>query len=259
MPEAEASYDEALEAATTSEQRAAVFEGLKEFHDWRGQVREAIEYRARRNEALQHSTRPPVQTAVERLVSLGLFVRAGEPAAALDSLAAIQRSLEPPWDLLGSLGAVVVFSALEDAERLSEGIMALNRMIATLGFENLRTLALEAEGRLSELEGDCELGLEKYSAALELNPARAGVHTKIGRCERKLGRLDEAAASLARTLKVRPADAEALLELALVREEAGDREAAQEQVEAALEVWAEADPGFEPAAEARALKTRLGG
>lgn len=259
MQEAEARYDEALEAANTTEQRAAVLEGLTEFHDWRGQVREAIEYRARRNEALQRSTRPPVQTAVERLVSLDLFVRAGEPAAALDSLATIQGSLEPPWDLLGSLGEVVVFSELEDAERLSEAITGLNRMIATLGFENLRTLALQAEGRLSELEGDCETGLEKYSAALELNPAQASLHTKIGRCGRKLGRLDEAAASLASTLKVRPADAEALLELALVREEAGDREAALEQVEAALEVWAKADPGFQPAAEARALKRRLGG
>ena len=135
----------------------------------------------------------------------------------------------------------------------------MQRMIATLGFENLRWLALEVEGRLSELEGDCEAGLEKYSAALELYPARASLHTKIGRCERKLGRLEEATASLGRALQVRPADAEALLELALVREAAGDREAALEHVDAALEVWAEADPGFEPAAEARALQTRLGG
>ena len=259
MPEAEARYDEALEAASTTEQRAAVLQGLQQFHDWRGQVREAIEYRARRNEMLRRSTRPPVQTAVERLLSLDLFVRAGKPAAALDSLAAIQGSLEPPWDVLGSLGAVVVFSRLEDAERLSEAITALQRMIATLGFENLRWLALEVEGRLSELEGDCESGLEKYSAALELYPARASLHTKIGRCERKLGRLEEATASLGRALQVRPADAEALLELALVSEEAGDREAALEQVDAALEVWAEADPGFKSAAEARALKTRLGG
>ena len=259
MPEAEARYGEALEAASTPEQRAVVLEGLQEFHDWRGQVREAIEYRARRNEVLQRSTRPPVQTAVERLVSLDLFVRAGEPAPALDSLAAIQRSLEPPWDILGSLGAVVVFSRLEDAERLSEAVTALNQMIATLGFENMRTLAFEAEGRLSELEGDCESGLEKYSAALELNPARASLYTKIGRCERKLGRLEEAAASLGRGLQVRPADAEALLELALVKEAAGDREGALEQVEAALEVWAAADVEFEPAAEARALQARLGG
>jgi len=259
MPEAEASYEEALEAANTTDQRAAVFEGLTQFHDWRGQVRNAIDYRARRTQELEISTRAPVQTVVDRLVSLDLFVRAGEPAAALDSLAAIQGSLEPPLHLLGSLGAVVVFSELENAERLSEAVTALNQMIAALGLEYMRTLALQAEGRLSELEGDCEAGLEKYSAALELNPSQAALHTKIGRCERKLGRLEEAAASLERTLQVRPADAEALLELALVREEAGDREGALERVDAALEVWAEADPGFEPAAEARALKTRLGG
>jgi tetratricopeptide (TPR) repeat protein len=259
MQEAEARYEEAFEAASTSEQRAAVFEGLQEFYNWRGQVRDAIEQRARRIEALQGSTHPPVQTAVHRLLSLDLFVRAGEPAAALDSLAAIQASFEPPWDLLGSLGAVVVFSELEDDERLSEAIKALNRMITALGYEYIRTLALWTEGRLNELQGDCESGLEKYSAALELTPAQASLHTEIGRCERKLGRLAEATASLGRTLRVWPADAEALLELALVREEAGDREAALEQVNAALEVWAEADPGFEPAAEARALQTRLGG
>ena len=169
----------------------------------------------------------------------------------------VEQGLE---DYLRHVGAADwTTDAPSDSERLSEAITGLNRMIATLGFENIRTLALAAEGRLSELEGDCETGLEKYSAALELNPAHASLHTKIGRCGRKLGRLDEAAASLASTLKVRPADAEALLELALVREEAGDREAALEQVEAALEVWAEADPGFEPAADARALKRRLGG
>jgi hypothetical protein len=44
-----------------------------------------------------------------------------------------------------------------------------------------------------------------------------------------------------------------------VKEAAGDREGALEQVEAALEVWAAADVEFEPAAEARALQARLGG
>jgi tetratricopeptide (TPR) repeat protein len=257
--EAEARLAEGTDAARTPEQRAEVYEEAKYFAEWRGRIREAIQHRARRRAELEASTRPPFLTAFDRLGSLGLLVEAGEAGAALDSLSSIRKTLAPPLDVMGSLGEVAVYVELEDAEKLAEAIAALDGMIQTLGFENLRWIAVRAEARLLELQGDCEQAVDRYSAAFEFEPTEVELGTDIGRCERKLGRLEDAAASLARALKVRPADAEALLELALVREAAGDREEALEQVEAALEVWSEADQAFAPAAEARALKTRLGG
>ena len=257
--EAEARLGEAAEAASTHEQRAAVYGERRELAEWRGEISAAIRYRALRTAELEASTRPPFLTTLDRLRSLDLFVEAGEGAAALDSLAAIQNELAPPWDPLGSLGAVVVYAELEDAAGLSRAVADFDQAIQTLGFENLRVIAVRAEGRLRELEGECERAVELYESAVELEPTRVVIHTDVGRCERKLGRLEEAAASLGRTLSVHAADPEALLELARVREAQGDREGALERVEAALDVWETADAGFEPAAEARALRGRLAG
>jgi tetratricopeptide (TPR) repeat protein len=257
--EAEARLAEASDAARTPVQQAQVYEELRDLAEWQGRTRAAIQYRGRQMEQLEASTFPPLLTIVNRLTSLDLFVQAGQPRAALDSLAAIQQALEPPWDLLGSIGGVVVSRELGDAESLARAVETLDRMIQALGFENLRQVALRAEGWALELEGNCARALDRFAESFALLPTKVDAHTDIGRCERKLGRLDDAEASLERVLQVRPADPKALLELARVREEAGDREGALERVEAALAVWAEADAGFEPAVEARALQARLGG
>ena len=257
--EADARLAEASDAARTPYQRAQVYENLRDLAEWRGRTLEAIQYRAQQIAELEASTFPPLLTIVNRLISLDLFVQAGQARAALDSLGSIQQALEPPWDLLGSIGEVVVYRELGDAESLARAVETLDRMIQALGFENVRSVAMRAEGWLLEIRGDCGPALDRFADALALEPTKEEIHTDIGRCERKLGRLEEAAASLGRTLQVRPADAKALLELARVKSEAGDRAEALEHVDAALEVWSQADPGYEPAAEARALRTRLGG
>ncbi|MEJ2370991.1 MAG: tetratricopeptide repeat protein [Gemmatimonadales bacterium] len=255
--EAQARLAEASDAARTPLQRAQIYEALRDLAEWQGRTHQAIQYRAQQMAELEASTFPPLLAIVNRLTSLDLFVQAGQAGAALDSLASIQEALEPPWDLAGSIGEVVVYRELGDAESLARAVERLDRMIQALGFENLRAVSERAEGLLMELRGDCARALDRFDEALSLEPTRTEVHTDIGRCERKLGRLDEAAVSLERTLEVRPADPKALLELARVRAESGDREAALERVEAALEVWAQAAPGFEPAAEARALHAQL--
>ncbi len=257
--EAEARLAEASDAARTPVQQAQVYERLRDLAEWQGRTREAIRYREQQIAQLEASTYPPLLTIVNRLTSLDLFVQAGQTRAALDSLASIQQALEPPWDLLGSIGEVVVYRDLGDAEKLAAGLETLEQMIQATGFENLRQVALRAEGWVLELEGDCAQALDRFAESFALLPTKVDAHTDIGRCERKLGRLDDAEASLERVLQVRPADPKALLELARVREEAGDREGALERVEATLEVWAGADVEFEPAAEARALQARLGG
>lgn len=257
--EAEARLAEASDVARTPVQQAQVYEELRDLAEWRGRPLEAIGYRGEQIEQLEASTFPPLLTIVNRLTSLDLFVQAGQTEAALDSLASIQRTLEPPWDLLGSIGEVVVYRELGDAAGLGDAAETLDRLIQALGFENLRSVAERAEGWHLELQGDCARALDRFTDALALTPTKVEIHTDIGRCERKLGRLEEAAASLGRVLQVRPADAKALMELARINEEAGDRAGALEQVQVALNVWANADLEFEPAAEARALRARLGG
>ena len=63
--------------------------------------------------------------------------------------------------------------------------------------------------------------------------------------------LEEAQAQLSKTLAVRPYNATAHYEIALVLSELGDSEAALEHLRTALAVWSEADPAFEPAQRAR--------
>ena len=76
---------------------------------------------------------------------------------------------------------------------------------------------------------------------------------------RKLGRFVEAEEALNHMLKQKPAQPDAHFELALVYAEIGRLEDAIAHLEAALAVWAEADPGFRPAQRAREKLAELTG
>ncbi len=74
---------------------------------------------------------------------------------------------------------------------------------------------------------------------------------QLGRCYRELGEYDRALALLQESLQVSPYQPRTNYEMALTYEAMGRMEDARTHLERALEVWAEADPGYEPAAEAR--------
>jgi tetratricopeptide (TPR) repeat protein len=108
-----------------------------------------------------------------------------------------------------------------------------------------------ATGIVLELRGEHQQALELYREVFDDDPTGTSTLVDIGRCQRELGEHDAAEESLRQRLTSSPYDPKAHYELALVYEARGDVATAIQHLETALEVWAEADPQYEPAAEAR--------
>jgi Tfp pilus assembly protein PilF len=80
---------------------------------------------------------------------------------------------------------------------------------------------------------------------------------RLAGCQRRLKQYKEAHASLEKALRPYPSYPKAHVELARLYADEGERAKAATEVQAALAVWAHADEGFAPAAEARALLATL--
>jgi tetratricopeptide (TPR) repeat protein len=236
--------------STTAQQRARVLDAFKTYHERRGRLDEAVGY-MRQVWRERADYLPPVFAVQLKLSDLGLYAKAGMAQAALDTIAAIGRRLTPPLDLMPPIGSVEVAIELRDPEMIEEAVAGLERLIAGLGAEALRPVVTHARAMVLELQGQCDQAIIGYRRALQLSPTQLEWNTDIGRCQREIGQFDQALESLDRTLAVRPHDADALYEKALVYLDRGDRDRAREQLQAALDVWRDADPDFAPAREAR--------
>ncbi len=137
-----------------------------------------------------------------------------------------------------------------DLERARAELERLNQGIAALGFET--GYAAYGTGLISEQEGDCLAAVASYRQAVSLEPGDLDYRAALSRCQRKLGDLEAAEATLQGVLKVVPADAKARYELALVYEDMGRDADAIEQLEAAADIWNNADPDYRPAQRAQA-------
>jgi tetratricopeptide (TPR) repeat protein len=124
---------------------------------------------------------------------------------------------------------------------------------------------LEAESL--RLAGHCEAALPLYRAAAEalqepqlfetIREAGTDPFTGQASCLRDLGRYDEAEGQIREVLRRIPAEPTAHLELARLEVARGRMTDARQAVDAALVTWADADPEFRPAAEARVLREAL--
>ena len=250
FPRALRGYDEALAASVTPEQRAQIYAALGSYYRLRGQPATAVDRMHLRWAELE-KYRGPFSLLQLKLQDLDTYVIAGLTEAARDTLASIAGQLSPPFDVLLPLGQMEIYLELEDADSMEVAIAGLERFIEAFGIEDVRSLIVYAQGRILEIRGDCEQAIVSYRRTLELEPRETGPNRDIGRCSRKLGRLDEAEAHLKRVLDIHPFDPLAHYEITLVYADMGDREKALEHLGTALEVWSDADPAYKPAREAR--------
>ncbi|MDT0633105.1 tetratricopeptide repeat protein [Rubrivirga litoralis] len=114
----------------------------------------------------------------------------------------------------------------------------------------LRADALVAAGRAAE-------AVAVYEALVEEKPSGSGTWRRLGEAQAAAGDQAGAQKSLDRALRLMPANPKAHLALArLLRDRPAE---ARRHLGAALAAWSEADAGFRPAQEARALLRQLGG
>lgn len=243
-------YKEALANAVTARQRAQVYNELQGYYRWRAQFDQAIEAMHNAWSAAEEF-QPPFSVLQSKLQDLDTYVEAGRVQAARDSLAAIAEQLTPPFDVLLPIGYLDLYLELELADSIEATLPGLDSLIEAFGLRELHGLRAFAQGRVLELRGDCEQAIVSYERVMELNARNVGTWEDLGRCHRKLGELDTAESQLKRLLAVHPYHPRGNLELARAYVQAGELESARRHLRAALETWAEADPGFEPAREAR--------
>ncbi|NIR45929.1 MAG: tetratricopeptide repeat protein [Gemmatimonadetes bacterium] len=243
-------YEEALANAVTAQQRQQVYAAMQAYYRSRAQFGPAIEaMHDSWDEMEQHQ--PPFVVLQGKLQDIDTYVEAGQVRTARDSLAAIADQLSPPFDVLLPMGRLEMYLELEVADSIEAALPGLNRLIEAFGLEELRALHVYAQGRVLELRGDCEQAIISYDRVLELDARNIGIWEDLGRCHRKLGDYDAARRELERLLAVYPYHPRGHLELARVEAKRGERESARRHLRVALDTWANADPGFEPAREAR--------
>jgi len=251
-------YDEALAVSVTAEQRSLVYQAVQSHHEMRGQPNKAVEVMHRRWVEMEAAI-GPFNALQQKLQDLGTYVAAGDTNTARDSLASFASQLSPPFDVLVPLGEVDIYLELEDADSIEATIPRLERFMDAFGLAEMRPMIIATQGRVLELRGECQEAIVSYRRALELSPRSIGYNTRIGRCQREIGQMPEAERYLKLVLAVYPFSPTANYELALVYAEMGDRDRAVEHLQTAVDVWAEAEPVFQPARDARDKLTELSG
>jgi tetratricopeptide (TPR) repeat protein len=207
--------------------------------------------------AAQDEIGGPLRGDQMRLQSMGAYAVGGMTDIALDSIRAIEARLGDAFGILAALGYLEVAVEIDSVSLIQQAIDDTEALIARFAIDLVRPLLLRARGRLAELRDHCDDALPLYEEALALSPTMYDFEVDIARCEGVTGHLGEAERRLRTLLAQRPALPRARYELAIVLAEQGDSAAARSELDRALEIWRDADPGFVPAQEARALREEL--
>lgn len=248
--------------ARTPQQRYAAA-GLEEslYYD-RGQFDRLTDaYRRRLAAAAEHLPQVPL---VNEMVSSEILiypVDAGREVFALAQLDSLRRTVQEPWNSLTDLTATRIHLDLGDVEAARESVARGQAVIEAFGASPGRTArAMWVEGRIAALEdGNCERALASYDAAHELVPEASLYRAWRLRCLTELERWDEAETEVSWLLERIPGTAKIRLYAGRLYAARGRTAEAVEHLDIALEIWAEADPDFRPAQEARALRESLEG
>jgi len=250
--------DEALAASRGPEDRLEVYDFLETLYYRQGLFRRVEETYPKLLAAAAESEDPlnAVFSPVQAL-ALQFAHEVGREAFAFRQLDSLRAGLPSPYDDLYGILYVSAIAESGDVERAREELDRGKAGIAALGYEALKSHAAYGSGLISEQDGDCRSAVESYRQAVSLSPAELLFAAALGRCQRTLGELEAAEATLQSVLKVVPADAKVRYELALVYEDMGRAAAAIEQLQAAAEIWKNADPEFRPAQRAQTKLAEL--
>jgi len=241
-------YQTVLDHCKTPEQRSRVYISFVEYYEQRGQINKSIEnLQLSWNET--EKFRSPLNHQINILFSLSNYVKAGKEDIAFEAIRDI--NLYSPFDRAISLGYLLIYMELEDADNIEKTLPEAERTVLDLGLGDAISVVYSGQAMLHEFREEYERAIEGYEKAQEIEPERAVITISIGRCSRSLKDYEKAQDSLNRVLKILPYQPEALYELALVYREQEENEKALEHQNKALTIWADADPEYKPAKKAR--------
>ncbi len=254
---AEAGFKEALASAASPNARANAWAALHLYYRVQGQSTLALDALARRLEEAATS-QAPVALTVLRLSTLDVYFDTGREAEVQAIIAEYGPQLQAPTSIVAMIAELQLALEKRDIPSAEAKLAAIESMIAENQIETFRNAALSGGAQLAALKGDWERAYALRQEFLRANPTDAFVHFGISEALRELGRLDEAEQAIRLALKRTPGSASAHVELSHVLKARGDTAGARAALERALSMWSQAEPDFEPAAEARALLAASG-
>ena len=250
--------DEALAASRGPEDRLEVYDFLETLYYRQGLFRRVEEaYPKLLAQAAEYMIPADVAFKVAQSLALQSAHEVGREASAFRGLDSLRTGLPPPWDDLYGMLYVSALAESGDVERARVELERGKAGSVALGLEVLKSYEAYGSGLISDQEGDCRSAVESYRQAVSLSPGELSFAAALGRCQRKLGELEAAEATLQSVLEVVPADAKVRYELALVYEDMGRAADAIEQLQAAAEIWKNADPDYRPARRAQTKLAEL--
>jgi tetratricopeptide (TPR) repeat protein len=194
----------------------------------------------------------------DQLGQVDTFVKAGKKDEALAILAEAQKAADNPNVAFSlHMASADVYLLLGDAARAARAVDEVEKIMKTYEVGALGPWVGWYRGRIDELNGAYASAIARYQEFLKLSPSTAEARLALARCQRRQKQFKEAHASLAQGLAFFPASARLHVELARLFADEGDRGRARTELDAALRMWAQADPAYQDAADARALAAQL--
>jgi len=207
------------------------------------------------------SSQAPIQAvqSVPQSEALIYAVDWDQGAFALSQVDSLRALVEEPWSLTLDVPAAQIHLDEGDAVAARENLEGLKRLDEAFGNAPGREARIRwIEGRIAEIEdGDCARALPSYQKATELLPRAPLYRAWLANCLVSLGRPDEARADVEWLTARLPGDPKVRMVAARLYAAEGKAEEAIAEVEAALDVWSEADPVYRPAREAREMLAQL--
>ena len=264
---AEGRIAEARDLVTLPQDQAQVLSSELQVLSYRGQIRSALELVPRLRKA-QAQYLNPIMAMIFELNLMELYGFAGREAEARRRLEEARQSLQPPLDLLVGLGELLLAMGAEDTEAIEDGIPKAQAFLEKFPDPGTEVIVQFARGQVVTLRGQSEEASAIYQAALEqldkgsltnaVFELRAQLLIKHARTRIDVSDLEAAALDLEEVLRMSPAHPGAHVQMARLEEARGDRGKAAGHLDQAMLVWAEADPDYPQAVEARELKAELG-
>ena len=253
-------YGKALNVAKSPQERRTVYEALSNYFEFRGQIDKAIEYWDLNVAEMQKFASPIAILMDGKMDYIGLYILAGKEDMALKIVKEFEaqaHQLGPPFNQVPFLFDLTFNIIAEDPEMsavLEEEFEKFEAFIQTYNWEDQRWVIWAGHGVLAEYREEYSQAIAGFQKAAEMVTElefKVGLRISIGYCYRKLKEFEEAKETLQEALKLEPFSPPVHYELALVYWEQDEKEQAMEHLKTALNVWEEADAGYQPAKEAR--------
>jgi tetratricopeptide (TPR) repeat protein len=251
-------YQDALEISKTPEERMGVMSALASLYRVQGQYRRSLECVRHYAEEAEKS-QPPFLALASKFEFVDQYLQAGQKEEAFKIIEEFKSQAGPPFDRMVPLAYLGYYVEIEDADKATDALKETEIAMQGPLLEPARPDFLELRGRLHDLKGEYVQAIAAYEKSLEYRPTYPDTNLLIGRSYRKLKEFKKAEQYLLKNLKTSPFDPDLRYELALVYVDSKDKKKALEQLNIALEVWKDADPGIPKVEEARRKQAELRG